>query len=353
MEDSRIIGRESVSFLANLLGRERLPAAKLLAALTSPHDGRAPCLLRLASAAVHDLPLATAMCDLLTALARSRDVGPDRLRESLLKLDCPLDARCGDALPDGMRLKYTDFLGRLIGDGQGEWRNDGAVYAVARLRDEHLLPEREQVVSRHSKTRWQKQERFIQLCDALRVRAPWQHPEPPPLSIPDLAGRIDALQSSLTTARSDATGARGSEWDTVVDSCVDDALAQGWRMAREQHEALFLDQVSLPGSGLAIGKGGPLAELCLPGLGRLPKRPPAPVVDRLIEKVLRDPTLRESRAQAEVSGKIRPACRALVAETARRHVEDALDLSDRLAEFLPEPQVDCYLVRLTSDGAIR
>ncbi|OWQ47232.1 hypothetical protein CDL60_12750 [Roseateles noduli] len=353
MGSSQAICRESVNLLANLVGRGMLSAERVLSGLTETHEGRAPCLLRLASAAVHDLPLATAMCDLLTALARSSSVGRECLRASLLQLDCPADSRSGDALPQGMRAKYTDFLGRLIGDGQGEWRNDGALYALVRLRDERLLPDRGQVVSQYSTTRWQKQEHFIQLCDALRGRAPWQHPAPPASSIEDLSHCIGALRRSLTTARTDANGALGSTCDKVVGRCVDDALAQGWRLARKQHEALITDQVSLPATGLpAVGEGGPLAELCLPALGRLPKRPPAQVVDRVTAQVLGDPALQGPLARAASSG-MSPDCRELVAETARRHVEDALDLSDRLSEFIPVMAVADYRVRLTSDGTLR
>lgn len=354
MESSRAIWREFVRLLADLPRREAGCADLVLSALTAPHEGRAPCLLRLASGAVHDLPLATAMCDLLTALADARSIGPQRLRESLLSLDSPADARGGDALPKGMPSgKYTDFVGRLMGDGQGEWHNDGAIYAVGRLRDELLLPDREQVVTQYSATRWQKLGHFLQLCDALRDRSPWRPPAASALSPVGLCKRIDSLQRSLSTARAVDVGMFGSICDQLVSDCVNDALRQGWQLARERHELLYMDQVSLPGTGLAsVGPGGALVPLCIPALGRLPKVAPPQVVDKVTAHVLRDPVLLESLARAEAAG-VSPACRELVAATARRHVEAELDLGDRLAGFLSDAEAAVYRVRLTSGGDTR
>ncbi|ANH68214.1 hypothetical protein [Mitsuaria sp. 7] len=197
-ERSPRIGCDVVLLFTHVLSQGFRSSQEVLTALTTHHGGRAPFLLRLASAAVHDLPLSVAMCELLTEFSHA--VGRAALIEALLTLDSPT----------GMRAKYTSFLGLLIGDGVGEGVADGAVYAIGRLDDERLLPDRGQVVHWRShwgsRRRWEKQERFVQLCKDLRQRPHWPPPARPTLSFTAMSDRLAAMSDRLAAMLGELSG---------------------------------------------------------------------------------------------------------------------------------------------------
>lgn len=356
-ESSRRIGGRVVQLLASLVAEKLVPPRLCLSALKAPGwDGRAPFLSRLASQAVHDRALAASMCDLLSALqaALSAQGRPGELTHQLLIPAGDADMRHGHALPAGLpEGKYTSVLGRLIGDGQGEWGNDGAILAIGRLADEGLLPEAGAVVDERSKpssARWRKQEKFVAMCRELRQLPAWQAPSPLPRS---LAQVVSGLETSLAEWRdrsrrpADAASASPDEaqWDAALQACVDEALARGWKQLKQRFGQLMYERTScqfVPGA--SVSRQLPLErefERCGAGLLRLPKTPPERLASRVVAGVLRDLDSPPADPRAFDAALRRSVC---------RRVEEVLNAGDRLRPFLPAGQEDACRVRL-DDGA--
>jgi hypothetical protein len=194
------IGCDVVLLFTHVLSQGFRSSQEVLTALTTHQGSRAPFLLRLASAAVQDLPLSMAMCALLTEFSHA--IGRVALVEALLTLNCPTGARADAALPCGMNARSGRFLGQLIGDGPVERGGDGAVYAIGRLHDEGLLPDRGQVVHWRShwgsRRRWEKQVRVVQWCQHLRRRPSWQPPDHPALSFTAMSDRLAVMLGALS-----------------------------------------------------------------------------------------------------------------------------------------------------------
>lgn len=348
-ELSRAIGCDFVLLLAERTHRGALRGADVLTALSAPPS----FLLKLAKAAVHDPRLSMAMCKLLGEIRGA--VGQPRLQSALLALDEPHDKRPPEDQPKDMRNghKYTSFLGRLIGDGCGEWGDDGAVHAIDWLNRHHLLPDRKQMEgSGHTSARWKKQREFVQRCEALKTRFVLQGASPPALCLRDLENRLGGLLANLSGKRPcDKTKAatHGAACDDAVSDAVDSALRKGWRQAHALCLGVLMDRCCLPEANLVASPSvDESTKRCLKGLLRLPVAPPARVRDQVLAEVLRDPTMERPLKEAAASG-VSSDFRDQVDKVACRSVERLLDWRGPLSAFLPRSQVQGCKVRLLVD----
>ncbi|MDH0867296.1 hypothetical protein [Mitsuaria sp. GD03876] len=339
---SREVAAEFVRLLAAMVDDEELPPVATLLALGTPGpDGRPPFLLRLADEAVHDRAVAAPMCDLLLALGRRTH--EREVPRALLAMDSRAGARTGDALPQGMPAKYTDFIGRLIGDGLGEWRNEGAVHAIGRLGQAGLLPGKEEVVDRHSGSRWRKQQAFVQICDDLRQRRAWRDDEHLPATAAATRDRLASLLDELSERRALAAHQRDAgDGDRAARDCVDETLARQWPLLRNRLEHALYTHVMLPQAFPSSATIEPPSERVAHGMRgqmRMPKAPPPRVTRQVLAEVLRelghDPA-RDRGANQRVRLDPGPCLQDVV----RRRVEAALDPAPLLEALFPDKDKD-------------
>ncbi len=332
---SRAFAADAIHLMAALVTDGRLDAQNVMSAIKQPPPGDAgkpPFLLAVASAAMHDRSVAAAMCELLEAVAPHVNAdSPGQLARELLELDSPYGARSPKERPEDLDKKYTNFFGRLIGDGRGELGNDGAVLAIGRLSDAGLLPSKQQVKAHRSRRRWGKQEHFVDMCRTLRTLPPWRDDRA--LDRPSLkqiedrlrhfvdqlcisraspgdasghwANRALATQAGKT-ASADASIAQGEYREQVeqaVEKCVAEVLQERWKDAEEAARdrmvaRIFVNEFMQP--AFEDPKSAPA--LCLPGMARLPRMPPAHVVDQVTERVFEDREFRASFYRAKING---------------------------------------------------
>ncbi len=361
-QQARDIARGFVNLAAALVKEKRLDGAATLEALIAPGmEERAPFLLRLATHSVHDRPMAEAMCNLIEALGDA--AGRKSVVDKLLRLESPAQLRTAASLPEGLSPKYTDFLGRLMGDGQGEWDDDGAVHALGRLKEAKLLPERSQVKAAYSSCRWQKLSNFVDASMLLRKVAPWADP-PSAMSLEESERRLGELLSAASGRTGVASGAVGAtrqgagegiarHHEQLIRQAVAKALQKGWASHRQVTGKLTSD-VALVESGLSDRLTTKLLDAACGHLTRMSKQAPPRVFERVLAEVLRDPALPQALApepQHEAGARkgMGPCADAKVLELleplATRHVEALLDQrqKQKLVKVLPEDfAVDDY-----------
>ncbi len=343
--DLRAECRRTVGVVLEAMGlqlrRCRIAPQELAHALTVAGMGdRPPFLLVLATAAMHDRELADAMCDLLTTL--SETLGKPTVSRMLLTTDSALGCRPLERLPEDLSEKYTDFLGRLIGDGLGEWGNDGAVHAIKRLNDVGLLPDKEAVRRRHSTQRWRKQAQFVRICEDLAPRPPWN--SAPPTRCPHerqaamaqiLAAADEVVARASGRTLDDGTGAV-EEAVAAWQSRIWDVLDDTWQTARLQFRALLLHELQLPSIGLpgggGSGAGGEERDRCLPGLLRLGGTPSPHALDVVMREVFQHREVRDGLARG--ANLDDPRLSAVVEVAARDAARRLLDPNERLDGFL-------------------
>jgi hypothetical protein len=354
-EQARDIARAFVELAAALIKDDRLDAAATLQAFIAPGaEERAPFLLRLATQSVHDRPMAEAMCALIVALGQT--LGRTSVTGALLALDSPAQLRTAESLPRGLGLKYTDFLGRLMGDGEGEWDDDGAVHAIGRLKEADLLPDQSQVRAQYSSRRWEKLRTFVDASARLREVAPWSEASSRVTSSEEAARRLEALLSAASGWTDAASGTVSAprqgagegiarRQDQVIRQVVDEALRQGWANHKVVTRNLAMD-VTLAASCLAQRQVTKLLTCACGHLTRMPKQAPSRVFERVLAEVLRDPSLQRALAQEPqreaCAGKGRgkdigadATALARLEQLATHHVKAVLDQRQKLAGVLP------------------
>lgn len=370
---ARDIARCFVGLAAALVRDRRLDASATLQSITAPgEEGRAPLLLRLATQSVHDRPMAEAMCDLIEALGQGLVRAP--VVEALLRLESPAQLRTAESLPRGLDPKYTDFLGRLMGDGEGEWDDDGAVHAIGRLKEADLLPDQSQVRAQYSSRRWGKLRTFVDASARLREVAPWSEASSRVTSSGEAARRLEALLPAASGWTDAAFGTVGAprqgagegiarRQDQVIRQAVDEALRQGWANHNVVTRNLAMD-VALATSSLDKRPVTKLLTCACGHLTRMPKQAPSRLSERVLAEVLRDPSLQRALAQEPQ----REACAdkdrgkgrdmgadatalARLEQLATHHVEGLLDQRQKLAGVLPRGyDVDDYCLTRQADS---
>lgn len=339
-EECRQMVGQVLSAMSVQLRRGRLAPEAVARALTAAGmEDRPPFLLALATAAMHDPELADAMCDLLTAL--SGKLGQAAVSQMLLTTDSALGCRPREQLPKDLSEKYTDFLGRLIGDGFGEWGNDGAVRAIKRLNDAGLLPDKEAVRRCHSTQRWRKQAQFVRICEDLAPRPPWnaskpsQCPHERRAAMARVLSRADDIAARASAQAPDvamgagAGGGSAAAWESRIWRALDET----WQTARQWYRAILLHEVQLPNVGLPGSAGGRVVrEPCVPGLLRLGQTPSPQALDAVMRQVVEDPEVRDGLARGGDLDD--PHLSAAVEVSAQDAARRLLDPTERLEGFL-------------------
>ncbi|WP_416762030.1 hypothetical protein ACNI65_07015 [Roseateles sp. So40a] len=337
-EESRRTVGYVLEAISVLLRRSQIAPQTVARALTAAGmEDRPPFLLALATAAMHDPELADAMCDLLTILAEK--LGPAAVSQMLLTTDSALGCRPREQLPKNLSEKYTDFLGRLIGDGYGEWGNDGAVRAIKRLNDAGLLPDKEAVRRCHSTQRWRKQAQFVRICEDLAPRPPWnaskpiQCPHERRAAMARVLSRADDIAARASAQAPDVAMGAGAGSVAAWESRIWRALDETWQTARQWYRAILLHEVQLPNVGLpGSGGGGMVQDRCVPGLLRLGQTPSPQALDAVMRQVVEDPEVRDGLARgADLDD---PHLSAAVEVSAQEAARRLLDPTERLEGFL-------------------
>ena len=318
---SRAFAVEAIRLMAALVADGQLDGRAVMNAIKqSPGDaGQPPFLLAVASAALHDRRVAATMCELLEAVAPHVNAGsPGQLAQELLELDSPHGARSREERPKDLTEKYTNFFGRLIGDGMGEFANDGAVLTIGRLDEAGLLPSKEQVTDHRSRCRWRKQKQFVDMCRTLRQLPPWRDDRAlDRSSLKEITDRLHRLLGGLSVgdtsvwssrclaanggkregANDPVPGAR-ERVEKAVEKCVAEVLQKRWKEAGDWAQYRMVTRV-VDEVLLDLQESEPTQ--ALRGMARLPPVPPTRVVDQVMERLIDDDAFRKRLFRATLN----------------------------------------------------